>query len=569
VVAALAAGPWPGLAGSSFFWRVPLAAAALMIAWPQLPRRGPFLATVVLGALVVDAAFPAARSAQEFAALVNGHAAQLQRQLRVLADDGRLRTLLYPGGGEAEPEAPFSFIAEVWHSLPFRVDSLVLVDERGLPVAWAGRSARLPVHLRPLGERAVAAEPGVGSIWLWWRESVFESGRQMGAVLAGVELPETGGRAALGVWAGRAAAASAQLEAGSATLARGPAPAVGFEVHRARPVVWSAPGGALLLVLLVLAVGRPWAWVAALAGGAVVLLPFLGWLERGWWLVGAAAAGGLVAALLPHGWGARIAKAGVVGVLAWALPGLFNILHVEPVPASLLWPGVLRWALAAALAVLLRNAASGGGSMPWPLRVAGWLPLLAGVVRADAVLLGVGAASVTLLGFPGKGLLLPALAAAGLLVGGDDATRRTNLVATTESTLARLESVDAPARALLAALPEQAIARMVSLEPGERLVVLGRLATWVGLEEKLPGTSLVLTDPSGEPAGSWGESAIEGEGPPQVLALRALSNGWRPLRPTISWPVSGLPGCRFRSRSLTVPAPRPAAGPPFDRSRRR
>jgi signal transduction histidine kinase/HAMP domain-containing protein len=527
VVAALAAGPWPGLAGGSFFWRVPLAAAALAIAWRRIPRRGPFLTMVVLAALVVDAAFPAARSAQSFAALVNGHAARLQRQLGVLADDARLRQLLYPGGGEAEPEAPFAFIDEAWRSLPLRLDSLVLVDERGLPVAWAGPSARLPVHLRPLGDRAVAAEPGVGSIWLWWRESVFEGGRQMGAVLAGVEVPETGSRTALGVWAGRVAAASAHLEVGGSTLARGPTPAVGFEVHRARPVVWSAPGSALLAVLLVLAFGRPWAWIAALAGGVVVVLPFLGWVERGWWLVGAVSLAAVAATLLPRGWGTRVAKAVVVGALAWALPGLFDILRVDPVPGSLLWPGVLRWALVAALAVLLRSAASGRGSIPWPVRVASWLPLLAGVVRADAALLGIGAASVTLLGFPGQGLLLPALAAAGLLVSGGDATRRTDLVATTESTLARLESVDAPARALLAALPEQAVARMVSLEPGERLVVLGRLATWVGLEEKLPGTSLVLTDPSGEPAGSWGESAIEGEGPPQVLAFRALRNGWQ------------------------------------------
>jgi HAMP domain-containing protein len=112
------------------------------------------------------------------------------------------------------------------------------------------------------------------------------------------------------------------------------------------------------------------------------------------------------------------------------------------------------------------------------------------------------------------------------LVGGDDAANRTGLVATTEATLARLESAGPPARALLSSLPEQALARMVQLEPWERLVVLGRLATWVGLGETLPGTSLVLTDPGGEPAGSWGESAIEAEGAPRILASRALSNGW-------------------------------------------
>src|SRR3989304_230817 len=107
------------------------------------------------------------------------------------------------------PEAPFALIERSLRSLPGRADSLVLVNEHGAPVAWAGPTARLPVHLRPLGERTVVAEPGVGSTWLWWRESVFESGRQMGAVLAGVELPEAGSRSALGVWAGRAGAAAA------------------------------------------------------------------------------------------------------------------------------------------------------------------------------------------------------------------------------------------------------------------------------------------------------------------------------------------------------------------------
>ena len=100
-------------------------------------------------------------------------------------------------------------------------------------------------------------------------------------------------------------------------------------------------------------------------------------------------------------------------------------------------------------------------------------------------------------------------------------------MATTDATLARLEKVEAPARTLLAALPEDALTSMVRLEPGERLVVLGRLATWIGLSEVLPGTSLVLTDPSGEPAGSWGEATIEAEGLPRELASRTLRNGWR------------------------------------------
>jgi signal transduction histidine kinase/HAMP domain-containing protein len=505
---------------------VPLAAAALAFAWSRLARRGPFLALVVVAALAIDGVVPSARTARDFTARLNARAAQLQRKLGALAEDPTLRRLLYPGGGEAEPEAPFALIESSWRSLPVRTDSLVLVDEHGLPVAWAGASARLPVHLRPLGERAVAAEPGVGSVWLWWRESVFESGRQMGAVLAGVELPEGGTRTVLGVWAGRAAAATVRIERRAEFVTTGPMPSVSFGLVRARPVAWSASGAAVVAVLLVLAAGGSPVRLALAVGGALVLLPFLGWLERGWWLVAGLVLGAVVAAHLPRGWGTRVAEAGVLGALAWAFPGLIDLLHIDLAAENLLWPGVTRWALVAALAVLLRNAGGGGLHVPWLVRLGSWLPLAAGVLRADAMLLGAGVASVALVGLPGTGLMLPALAAAGLLVGGGDAARRTGLVATTESTLARLERAAPPARALLASLPERALVRTVRLEPWERVVILGRLATWVGLADTLPGTSLVLTDPSGAPAGSWGESAIEGEGAPRVLASRTLSNGW-------------------------------------------
>jgi signal transduction histidine kinase/HAMP domain-containing protein len=123
--------------------------------------------------------------------------------------------------------------------------------------------------------------------------------------------------------------------------------------------------------------------------------------------------------------------------------------------------------------------------------------------------------------------VLPAIVAAGLVVGGDDAARKVSLVATTEATLVRLSRVEAPARAMLAQLPDEALTRMVRLELGERLVVLGRLATWLGLEQALPGTSLVLTDPAGEQAGCWGEVVIQTEGVPHELASRSLPNGWQ------------------------------------------
>ncbi|MDD5563366.1 MAG: ATP-binding protein [Thermoanaerobaculaceae bacterium] len=504
-----------------------MAAVALAFAWRRLPRRAPWLAGVALVALLLDALLPAGRSSADFAALANARSAELQGRLAALAGDPRLHRLLYPGGGEAEPEAPFPLVAEGWRSLPFRVDTLVVVDEHGLPVAWAGTAARLPVHLRPLGERAVAAEPGIGSVWLWWRESVFESGRSLGAVLAGVEIPERGTGRVLGVWAGRAAVAAAHLEGWGPGLSPGPAPAMGFVVRPVRAAPWSAPGLAVLVAALVLVVGGP-AWaVVAVAAAVVAGLPLLGWLPIGWWLVGAVAACALAVSDVPRGRLWRSAVAVGVGAAAWALAGAFDRLGIAGLPPSLVWPGAMRWALVAALAVLLRNAGKGRGAVPWPLGLASWLPLAVGVARADPILLALGVAAVVLFGLTGRGLLLPALAAAGIVMGAGDAARRTGLVATTEATLARLENVQAPARALLAALPEARLTRMVRLDPGERLVVLGRLATRVGLRQALPGASLDLTDPSGEPAGSWGGPAIETEGRPQELATRALRGGWQ------------------------------------------
>ncbi|MGD1148395.1 MAG: ATP-binding protein [Thermoanaerobaculaceae bacterium] len=501
-----------------------MAAAGLTYAWPRLGRRAPLLAVLALAGLGVDAFLPLQLGRAELAARAGSRSAQLQRSLAVLSEDPRVRRILNPGGGEAEPEAPFPVLAAAVRSLPFPVDTLVLMDEHGLPLAWAGPSPRLPVHLRPLGERAVAAEPGIGTVWVWWRESVFESGRPLGAVLAGVRLPESGARSMLGVWAGRAALAAAILDKSAGDPA--PVLSLSFDVRPARAVAWSAPGLVLIAALVVLAFGWWEAVAAVLVGGLVVFL-LMGWLEKGWWLGAAMAAAALVASRLPRGWPVRVVGAVSLGFLAWALPGLFDVLGIEPLPQSLLWPGVLRWALVAAMAALVRGVGGGRSAVPLPLRIAAWVPLGIGVVRADATLLGVGAAAVTMWGLPGRGLVLPAVVAAGLVLGGDDAARKVSLVATTEATLARLDKVEAPARAMLAQLPDEALTRMVRLELGERLVVLGRLAAWLGLEEALPGTSLVLTDPAGEQAGCWGEITIQSEGVPRELASRSLPNGWQ------------------------------------------
>ena len=503
---------------------MPAAVAGLAYAWPRLGRRAPWLAALALLGLGIDGALPARVGRAEFTARASARSQQLQSSLAALAEDARLRRILNPGGGEAEPEAPFPVLAGAWRSLPIRTDALVVVDGRGLPVAWAGPTPRLPVHLRPLGERTVAAEPGIGTVWVWWRESVFESGRSLGAVLAGAELPETGGREALGVWAGRAAVALPILEDSGSRPS--PAPLLSFDLRPAQAVAWSTPGLVLIAALVVLAIGRRGAVVGVLAAAAVALL-LMGRLEGGWWL-GVVVAGAAVAVTrLPRAWWARAVGAVAVGFLAWALHGLFGILRIEPLPESLLWPGVLRWLLVAALAALVRGVGGRNPTHGWPFRAAAWIPLVLGVVRADAAWLGVGAAAVTMWGLPTRGLVLPAIVAAGLVVGGDEAARKVEIVATTEATLARLDKVDSPARAMLTQLPDEALTRMVRLEQGERLVVLGRLANWLGLERALPGTSLVLTDPAGALAGSWGEVAIESEGMPRELASRALPNGWQ------------------------------------------
>ena len=135
---------------------------------------------LAMAGLGIDALFPAQLGRTELTARVGSRSAQLQQSLAALSEDARLRRILNAGGGEAEPEAPFPVVAAAFRSLPIPVDTLVVVDEHGLPVAWAGPSPRLPVHLRPLGERTVAAEPGIGTVWVWWRESVFESGKPLG-----------------------------------------------------------------------------------------------------------------------------------------------------------------------------------------------------------------------------------------------------------------------------------------------------------------------------------------------------------------------------------------------------
>jgi signal transduction histidine kinase len=511
----------------SLAWRLPLALVALALAWSRLSRRGPALAVVVGVALAVDAFIPAARPAAEVAARTAMQIGALQQRLAALAEEPRISSFLYPGGREAEPEAPFPLLEGAARSFPAHVDALVLVDDNGLPVAWTGPVARLPVRLRPLGNRVAAAEPGVGSVWLWCREPVFEGGRPLGALLAGIELPESGRRTILGVWVGRVASVVPVVGGGSPVLQGGLVSSLGVEVRPTRAEVWSAPGLALLLALAVLCVGRGLVLPLLLLGVSVSLLPVFGWATGGWWVVVGIVGVAACARWLPRGLPGRLAGAVTAGVVGCVLPGLFALLELEPVPARLLWPGALRWALVASLALMLRNVAGRSWAVAWPIRVASWVPMLVVFRNPSASGLGVAAAAVSLLGLPGRGLLLPAALAAGLLVSGEDVARRDRLVAVTEATLAQHERIELPARTMLASLPEQGLADLVALEPEERLVVLGRLATWLNLAQTLPGTSLALADRLGAPAGVWGEGNMPTAEQPRVIATRTLRNGWQ------------------------------------------
>ncbi|NCO69098.1 MAG: hypothetical protein GW878_01050, partial [Acidobacteria bacterium] len=178
------------------------------MALAYLGRTGRLVRAVTIAAgliLVADTIIPARRSAPEVAQRLASQVLAVQDALNSVSHDERVRELLSPTGTEAEPEAAFRLVAELVRQFPAQLDTLVVVDDSGLPVAWAGARPRVPIRLRSLGARLVATERGVHDTWLWWREAVFEAGRPLGGVLAAVALPDDGMRRPLGVWAGRVA----------------------------------------------------------------------------------------------------------------------------------------------------------------------------------------------------------------------------------------------------------------------------------------------------------------------------------------------------------------------------
>ena len=527
LAAALAAGPWPALAVTSLLWRVPLAIAALALAWRGVPARGRvgLVSAVVVAALAVDALAPAAITPSRAAAAISGQVSEIGHALAREAQRGNLRTLLVGGGGEAQPEELFARAEQVRASISPTLDTLILVDDRGAPVAWAAATRRTPVSLRLLGERTVAVEAAVDGVWLWWREPVFEGGRPVGAVVAGSGFPEVGARSTLGVWAGRAA--RLRLRAGEGVAVPLPLAVgrLGVEVAPERPVLWSAPGGAaVILLLLVLATSTVrWRLPASLGVAAGALAA--GWLPAQWWLVVVLALLAWLAGQVRAGWWTGWVAVPAVGLLAWVQAGIWAELGVVAPAQRAVAPGLLVAGAAMAWTTLLARLPVIRRAVPTALVVGSWVLLGAGTLRADPLLLAVGVAAVA--GFGLAHRHLAAAVAALLLVAGAESGQRRLLVGTTESVLARRERADRPARTLLLALPEEATGELVRLPPPEQVVVKGRLAQWLQFERTLPGAALVLLSPHGERQAFWGAVPLQDVPPPQELASRALPGGWQ------------------------------------------
>ncbi len=548
VVAALAAGPWPALTPLSLVWRVPLAAAALAVAWRRLGPARLALAGLAAAALAVDVAMPAAVPPRVWARRAGEQIADLQRRLALLAEQPPLQRMLAAGGAEAAPEAPFDELRRVREALQPDVDALLLVDERGEPVAWAGPRAQMPFRLRLLGERAVSAEPGVQEAWLWWREPILDGGRTIGEVLAGVVIPERGARSALGVGAGRAAVIRPRWEGGEAIQSPAGARLFGVEVEPARPVGWSFPGAAVVVGCLLLAVVAGGA-VRALLIGCIAAMILVGGAIAEWRgvaiVIGVAGiltwlAAGFAGRRIKPPWPVSLLAAAAVSGLVSLAPSAIAAFAGPAVPERLLMPSPWQVATVASWTLLVLAAPSLPWSVHWAVRAAAWVPLVAGALLAEPKLLVTGAATVVLVGRRRAGLILPAIAAAMIVVGSEDATRRADLTAGVESTLIRLDNEEGPARGLLASIPASGLAELIRLTPPEKVVVLGRLAGWLGLTETLPGASLALVDPQENPVAVWGQSFGGWDVSPRELAARELANGWRVVVLTAQRPYDVL-----------------------------
>ncbi|MGV8041230.1 MAG: hypothetical protein AB2L07_14530 [Thermoanaerobaculaceae bacterium] len=321
-VAAAAAGPWPSLDILSMAWRVPVVGVAIWLGRGVREWQRWAVAALAVAALAVDGGFPARRSPQRVATAVGARVTEVADALGGLGQSGEMLAVLTGVGGEVTPEVAFGVARRCASGLPARPDALVVVNERSLPVAWTGIRPRLPLRLRPLGERTVVVEAGVGETWLWWREAVLESGRAVGGLLAGVRLPDSGTRSLLGVSAGRVGEVVADVRGDGLVTVSG-IQLMRLSVRARQPALGSQPALAFALALVVLAWHMPVGWRVPTGLMALPTALAAGWAGRGWWLVVAVAA-------LALGLGRRPVRrvpaalaglviAGLAGVTPWLL----------------------------------------------------------------------------------------------------------------------------------------------------------------------------------------------------------------------------------------------------------
>ncbi|MGC8917396.1 MAG: ATP-binding protein [Thermoanaerobaculum sp.] len=508
---ALAAGPWPELPLWAFVPRALTLAAALWLLRPY-ERLWVLGFLVVAGFWAFDVASRRTTSPTAFEARFWEKVRDLTGELALAAQEPQLSQLLAGTGAEAEPEKPFQILFRHLRRMPPGVEGLVLADGRGEPVAWVGPRPRLPLRWRPVGERAILPEAWVGEVVLWCREPVYESGRVVGSLLASVPLPKKGSPRLLGVSAGwqRLAVPALAEEDGR--------PSLGFELRPGAPRFWAASGTALVVTPLLPAVfgldAAVWLLVAAASAIAV------GWLPLGFLPAVVLGTLGLLFRDWRWPWLGPVG-AGLAGLAAWALPPLLSELGAPALAPALLPPPLVVLANLVALVALVVFLPPA-----WPSTWF-WLSLPA-FFLALATASGVwGALGVVLvaLSAPVRGrAVVASLGLAAAFVAGGDGVSRSNVLARTESTLARWGEVRSVARALVASLPEGRLEALTMAVPGERLVLLGELAAFAGLGEVLPGTALVLEDAAGSPVATWGEMGLLGEGE-QELAVRSLGAG--------------------------------------------
>ncbi|NWG00050.1 MAG: PAS domain-containing protein [Thermoanaerobaculaceae bacterium] len=403
-----------------------------------------------------------------------------------------------------------------------------------------GRTARLPVRLRLLGEPTVVAEPGVDEVRIWWRVPVLDRGRQLGALLASAALPESGARRALGVWAGRAAAIVPLLDGGEVVSGPGGVRVVGLGVAPGRAVWWSTPGFAVAGVLLLLGAMAAFPWRGVAVAAALAWLVALGGLPEAFGAVLFVGAAVGVLAHLRHARWARLVAGGVAGGVAFLLPWVLVKLSAPTQVDSLLAPGLLSVALVGSLAALCSTVPGGQPRLwVWVVRLGGWSLVVLGLLRTHPLALAVGVASLVGIGTVKRSVAAGSLLAAAVLMTAWDTVERQSLAASTDATLALLQNAEKPARAYLASLPQSGLATLLRFTREESLVVLGRHAHWSGLQERLPGTCLVLRDASGGTVTAWGPLPPPGS-PVRVLAEKELESGGSLAVVAPASPLDGL-----------------------------